>query len=55
VLHLLPADELDQHDTHPDRRCPCGGHLELVDAGDHIGWEFIHNAFDKGTEEGDSA
>ncbi len=54
MLHLLPADEADRHNTHPARRCPCGGHLELVDTGEHVDWQYVHQALDdEGSEEGE--
>lgn len=46
MLHLLPAGELGQHDTDPDRRCRCGGQLELVDAGEVVGWQYVHQSLE---------
>lgn len=46
-VHVMPTNDLIEHDGDDDGDCPCGPEVRPVEREDGtIGWVYVHNALD---------
>lgn len=47
TVHVIPCNDLVEHDTGPDTECVCGPALEAVPRDDgSYGWVYVHHSLD---------
>lgn len=47
VIHVIPVDDLIDHETDPDTECVCGPEVEPVERDDgSMGWLVKHHSLD---------
>lgn len=46
-VHIMPINDLVEHEADDDGECPCGPEVQPVEREDgSIGWVYVHNALD---------
>ena len=46
-VHVIPIDDLIEHEQNNDGDCPCGPEVQPAEREDSsIGWLYLHNALD---------
>jgi hypothetical protein len=46
TVHVVPVDDLIEHDTSGEKPCVCGPDVEHVEAEDGDGWLVTHHSLD---------
>lgn len=46
TIHVIPLDDLIDHDTSGDEQCVCGPDTEHVPTDDGDGWLITHHSLD---------
>lgn len=46
MLHIVPTDDLIEHDTFGEQDCVCGPDLDLVETANGDRWLVVHHSLD---------